>query len=58
MDTLVSRIKEIGAARGFTLNAVEAGAGVGTNTIYKWDRSSPSAENLQKVASYLNVSVD
>jgi len=58
METLVSRIKEIGSAKGFNLNGIEAGAGIGMNTIYKWDKSSPSADNLQKVATFLGVSVD
>jgi transcriptional regulator with XRE-family HTH domain len=58
MSTLVARIKELGSLRGLTLNGIEAGAGIGTNTIYKWDKSSPSADNLQKVATFFEVTVD
>lgn len=55
---LVSKIKELGRIKDMSLQAIEAEIGLGINTIYKWDKTLPSADKLQKVADYFDVSVD
>ena len=56
--TLVSRTKEIAQKRGLSLKALAAKAGLAEKSIYSWDRSTPKADNLQKVADVLHVSTD
>ena len=45
-------------ARGESINAVEAAAGIGKNVIYKWQRNYPSLKNLKAVADYFGCTVD
>lgn len=45
-------------ARGESINAVEAAAGIGKNVIYKWQRNDPSLKNLKAVADYFGCTVD
>lgn len=58
METVKDRIKALANARGIGLPKLEAELGFGNGTIVKWDKSSPSADKLQKVADYFDVSVD
>lgn len=55
---LLDRIRELAKANGTTLWGLEKALGLGNGTIVKWDKSSPSADKLQKVADYFDVSVD
>lgn len=41
-----------------SLPNLEAKLGFGNGTIVRWDKASPTAEKLQKVADELGVSVD
>lgn len=45
-------------ARGESINAVEAAAGIGKNVIYKWQRSAPSLKNLKAVADFFGCTID
>jgi len=56
--TLRDRIRELANLRGLSLPKLEAELGFGNGTIVRWDNASPTAEKLQKVADYLDVSVD
>ena len=56
--TLKERIKQLANAKGLSLPALEAQLGFGNGTILKWDKSTPNADKLVKVADYFNVSVD
>ncbi|EAE4235057.1 TPA_asm: XRE family transcriptional regulator [Listeria monocytogenes] len=56
--TLLDRIKKICSDRGTTVSKLENDLGFGENTIYQWKKRTPSVERVQKVADYLNVSVD
>ncbi|MEN6594713.1 MAG: helix-turn-helix transcriptional regulator [Clostridiaceae bacterium] len=58
MDTIKEKIKTLAEARGIGLSAIDVALGFGNGTIGKWDKNSPSAERLQLVADYLDVSVD
>lgn len=56
--TLRDRIRELANKKGMSLPVLEAELGFGNGTIVRWDKSSPTAEKLQKVADYFHVSVD
>ena len=55
---MLSEIKELCKKRGISINELESEIGLGINTIYKWDKASPSADKLQRVADYFGVSLD
>ena len=56
--TTVERIKELAKQRGWSLQKVAEEAGIGINSIYRWNKKVPSTKSLTKVAKVLNVSVD
>ncbi|MCF6161977.1 MAG: helix-turn-helix domain-containing protein [Furfurilactobacillus sp.] len=56
--TTLERIKEISKKRGWSLQKTAEEAGIGVNSIYKWNKQTPSITSLTKVADALNVSVD
>ena len=55
---IVYRIKQEIKAQNSTIAAVERKLGFGNGTISKWDKQSPSCNNMFKLANYLNCSVD
>ena len=55
---MVNKIKEIAEKKGFSIQRVEKEAGLSNGSISKWEKSKPLAENLQKVASVLGVSIE
>ena len=55
---LRDRIRELAKEQGMSLPNLEAKLGFGNGTIVRWDKASPTAEKLQKVADELGVSVD
>ena len=55
---IVSRISACAKAKGLTIAEIERACGFGTNTIYRWDRSSPSLEKVLRVANMLDISID
>lgn len=56
--TIYENIKEIAKAHGMNLKEVANKAGIGENSIYRWQTSEPSMASLRKVADALHVSVD
>ncbi|BAR85839.1 helix-turn-helix transcriptional regulator [Bacillus thuringiensis] len=56
--TLVNTIKDLCAKRKIALSALERDLEFGNGTIRRWDKTSPSAEKLQKVADYFHVTTD
>ncbi|CAK1240746.1 Transcriptional regulator [Fructobacillus cardui] len=58
MTTLYERIKEASNVRKMSIDEVNDKAGLSNKAIYGWKKSTPKADNLQKVADVLNVSVD
>lgn len=52
------RIKFLANQMGKSLNQVEEDLNYGKNVLYRLKNSSPSAERLQELASYFNVSTD
>lgn len=55
MDTL-DRIKELASKRGWSLQKVAEKAGIGINSIYRWNTKTPSTQSLNKVSKVLGVS--
>ncbi|WP_132981343.1 XRE family transcriptional regulator [Pediococcus pentosaceus] len=56
--TTIERIKKISKERGWSLQKVAEKAGIGINSIYRWNTKTPSTASLQAVADVLGVSVD
>lgn len=56
--TTIERIKKISKERGWSLQKVAEKAGIGVNSIYRWNTKTPSTTSLQAVADVLDVSVD
>ena len=55
---ILKRIKEKCLEKNLTISALEKRAGIGNGTIARWDKSSPTVENLQAVAIVLECTVD
>lgn len=58
MFSTFERIKELAKARGITLGSLEEKLGLSRNSIYTIKNKKPSAERLQLIADYFNVSTD
>ena len=56
--SIVKKIKELAYEKDISIAALEREVGIANGAIYKWDKSSPTIDKLNKVAQYLNVSVD
>lgn len=56
--TLYERTATTSKQRGYSLKTLAIKAGLAENSIYDWKKSTPKADNLQKVADVLNVSTD
>ncbi|MDV8931181.1 helix-turn-helix domain-containing protein [Leuconostoc citreum] len=56
--TLYERTIFISKKRGYSLKTLAIKAGLAENSIYDWKKSTPKADNLQKVADVLHVSTD
>ena len=55
---LFERVKYLSQKRNKSLKQVAADLGFSENAFYKWNKQSPKAETLQKVAQYFGVSTD
>lgn len=55
---LYERIKELCKERGTNITALEKACGFARGSLSKIDKHKPSAEKLQKIATYLGVTVD
>lgn len=56
--TTFERIKFLAENQKKSLNKVEEDLGYGKNVLYRLKNTSPSAERLQELADYFNVSTD
>ena len=54
---LYNNIKNICKNKGISISAVEKMANLSNGTICKWNKSSPTVDNLQAVAKVLKVSI-
>lgn len=55
---ILERIKELAKSRDISIYQLEEEIKIGRNTIYQWNKRTPSAEKLESVANYFDVSVD
>lgn len=55
---MVDAIKKACADRLMTVSELEKLAKIPENSIYKWDKHSPSVERVARVAAVLEVTVD
>lgn len=56
--SLLERVKFLANKQKISLKELALKLGMGESAIYKWDKSSPKADTLQKVADYFGVSTD
>lgn len=55
---IYDKIKELCKERSTTISAVEKEAELSNGTIRKWNKSSPSVDNLRAVARVLKVRME
>lgn len=55
---IYDNIKKIAKERGISIRKIEIGAGIGNGVIAGWKESSPTVENLKRVADYLGVPLE
>lgn len=55
---IYDKLKEVCKEKGVSITSVEKKAGLGNGAITKWNKSSPTLNNLQAVADVLHVKVD
>lgn len=58
MTMVFERIKKVADLRKLSIDSINDKAGLSNKAIYGWKKSTPKADNLQKVADVLNVSTD
>lgn len=56
--SIVDRIQLIMRERGSTLKQLERDCGLGNGTIRRWEEQSPRLDKLEKVADFLQISID
>ena len=55
---LYNKVVEFCKKEGIPVYVFEKECGLGNGTIRGWKNSSPSVENLKKVADYFDITVD
>lgn len=55
---LYEKVKRLAMKKGVTIQQMEHDLGFSSSYLSKWRFSSPSAVNLQKVANYLDVTME
>ena len=55
---LYERIRDTAKTKGYSVNRLEQELGFARSSISKFNRNTPSAEKIQQIADFLNVSVD
>lgn len=54
---LFDKVKTLCTEKGITIYRLEKDAGCSKGSISKWNKSTPSADKLQRVASLLGVTI-
>ena len=55
---IFENVEKLCSRKQMSVTKLERELGFGVNTIRKWETSSPTVANLQKVAKYFNVTID
>lgn len=55
---IFEKIQTVAMEKGLSIAEVERRANIGNGTISKWKTSSPSVDNLNKVAKALDVDIN
>ena len=55
---MLNNILKLAKQEGYTVRRIEELAGIGVNTITRWDKVSPSVEKVKRVADVLGCTVD
>lgn len=55
---LYERIREISKAKKMRTRDIEREAGLGDNTMWRWNISTPSVDKVAAVAKVLGVTID
>lgn len=55
---IYENIRRFARESGKTISDVEVGAGITKQTIWRWDKHSPSIDKVKAVADYLGVTID
>lgn len=55
---IFEKIKQLADAKDMSIRSIEAEAGLANGTIAKWRECEPGAQNLNRVAQVLNVTLD
>lgn len=55
---IYDKIKKICEEKGISVSSVEKQANLSNGIISKWNRVSPTVENIQAVAKVLNVPIE
>ena len=55
---LLENIRRLCSKKSVSIAKLERETGISNGTIARWDTSSPTVENVQKVADYFGVTVD
>lgn len=56
--TVYDRIKQLAEVKNMTISSIEAGAQISNGSIVKWKSTMPKADNLFRVAQYLECSIE
>lgn len=55
---ILDNVKRLCRERGTSITELEKAVGIGTGSIYKWGKSSPSVNAAKLVADFFGVTVD
>lgn len=55
---LLKNINQLCKAKGISIAKLERETGISNGTIGRWGVSSPTVENVRKVAEYFGITVD
>lgn len=55
---IYQRIKDLADAKKVSIAELERTLGFSNGSLYKWNKTSPSAEKVQQVADYFDVTTD
>lgn len=56
--TIFENIEKLCTKNHITITQLERELSLGNGTIFRWKTSSPSVNNLQKVANYFKVKIE